>query len=94
MAIKNFKDKEAQRIFKGRFSTKLPQQIQRKARRRLVQLHAAIALEDLKLPKSNHLEQLHGDRKSQHSIRINNQYRVCFIWNDGNVVDVEIVDYH
>ena len=94
MAIKNFKDKEAERIFKGYFSKKLPQQIQRKARMRLVQLHTAASVEDLRLPPSNHLEQLSGDRKGQHSIRINNQYRVCFKWNDGNVAEVEITDYH
>ena len=94
MAIKNFTDKEAAKLFVGRFSRKLPQHIQRRAMRRLVQLHSAATLEDLKLPPSNHLEQLQGDRKGQFSIRINQQYRVCFRWESGNAHDVEIVDYH
>lgn len=61
---------------------------------RLKQLHAAVELGDLTLPPSNRLEQLHGDRKGQFSIRINQQYRVCFVWDNGGVLDVEIVDYH
>lgn len=94
MAIKSFKGKQAERIFNGFFSKRLPQQIQRKARTRLVQLYAAVSVEDLRLPPSNHLEQLSGDRHGQYSIRINDQYRICFKWCDGSVVDVEIVDYH
>ena len=94
MAIKNFKDKEAQRIFKGNFSKKLPQKIQQRARIRLIQLHAAVALEDLMLPPSNMLEALHGNRKGQHSIRISKQYRVCFVWQGSDAEDVEVVDYH
>ena len=94
MAIKNFKDKEAQRIFKGKFSKKLPQKIQQRARIRLIQLHAAVALEDLMLPPSNMLEALHGNRKGQHSIRISKQYRVCFVWQGSDAEDVEVVDYH
>ncbi len=94
MAIKNFKDKEALLIFEGNFSKKLPQQIQRKARMRLIQIHASVSLDDLRLPPSNYLEQLGGDRKGQHSVRINKQYRVCFKWIDGNVIEVEITDYH
>jgi len=94
VAIRNFKDKEAEQIFVGRFSKKLPQQIQQRARRRLVQLSAAMSLEDLRLPTSNRLEALEGDRKGQHSIRINQQYRVCFVWKGRDAQDVEIVDYH
>ena len=94
MAIKNFTDKEAARLFVGQFSRKLPQHIQRRAMRRLVQLNGAAELKDMKLPPSNHLEQLQGDRRGQFSIRINQQYRVCFIWESGNAHDVEIVDYH
>ncbi len=94
MAIKDFTDKEAAKLFTGQFSRKLPQHIQRRAMRRLVQLNGAAELEDLKLPPSNRLEQLQGDRKGQFSIRINQQYRVCFTWKNGNVHDVEIVDYH
>ena len=94
MAISGFKDKETRKIFEGRFSAKLPQQIQQKARRRIFQLHAAVTLEDLRLPPSNRLEMLGGNRKGQHSVRINDQHRLCFKWNGGNVIDVEIVDYH
>ena len=94
MAIKNFIDKEAAKLFVGQFSRKLPQHIQRRAMRRLVQLNGAAELKDLKLPQSNRLEQMLGDRKGQLSIRINQQYRVCFIWESGNAHDVEIVDYH
>ena len=94
MAIKDFKDKEAQRIFEGKFSKKLPQQIQQRARIRLIQLHTAVALEDLMLPPSNMLEALHGNRKGQHSIRISKQYRVCFVWQGSDAEDVEVVDYH
>ena len=94
MAIKNFTDKEAAKLFAGQFSRKLPRHIQRRAMRRLTQLNGAAELVDLKLPPSNRLEQLQGDRKGQFSIRINQQYRLCFIWKNGNVHDVEIVDYH
>lgn len=94
MAIQRFKDKEAQQIFEGYFSRKIPQRIQSKARTRLIQLDSAATLNDLRLPPSNQLESLAGTRKGQHSIRINTQYRICFNWNDGSVTDVEITDYH
>ena len=94
MAIKNFTDKEAAKLFAGQFSRKLPQHIQRRAMRRLAQLNGAAELKDLKLPPSNRLEQLQSDRKGQFSIRINQQYRMCFSWENGNAHDVEIVDYH
>jgi proteic killer suppression protein len=94
MAIKNFTDKEAAKLFDGQFSRKLPRHIQRRGMRRLAQLNGAAELQDLKLPPSNRLEQLQGDRKGQFSIRINQQYRLCFIWKSGNAHDVEIVDYH
>jgi proteic killer suppression protein len=68
--------------------------IERVARRKLLQLHAAMALADLRVPPGNQLEALRGDRRGQHSIRINDQWRICFIWHDGGVHDVEIVDYH
>ena len=92
--IKNFKCKETEKIFNGKFSKKLPQEIQRRA---LIKLHSIDVAEDIKdllIPPSNKLEPLAGDRKGQYSIRINNQYRVCFIWNDNNALDVEIIDYH
>lgn len=94
MAIKNFKDREAQKIFEGYFSRKLPQQIQQRARESLKQLDAATSLNDLLIPPSNRLEQLFGDRKGQHSIRISQQYRVCFVWETENALNVEITDYH
>ena len=68
--------------------------VERVARRKLLQLHAAMALADLRVPPGNQLEALRGDRRGQHSIRINDQWRICFIWHDGGVHDVEIVDYH
>jgi proteic killer suppression protein len=94
MAINSFKSKEAQKIFSGRFSKKLPQQIQQRGRESLKQLDAAENLNDLLIPPSNMLEQLENDRTGQYSIRINQQYRVCFFWKDGNAHEVEIVDYH
>ena len=92
--IKSFKDKEAEKLFNGQFSSKLPQTIQRIAARKLVMLHAATRLDTLRIPPSNHLEALHGDREGQHSIRINLQWRICFVWQSGNAFNVEIVDYH
>ncbi len=92
--IKSFKCKETEKLFHGMFSTKLPQAIQRMAAIKLEMLHAATVLETLRVPPSNHLEALHGDREGQHSIRINQQWRVCFVWQGSDANDVEIVDYH
>ncbi len=92
--IRSFADKDAEKIFHGRFSRKLPQDIQRTAQRKLRQVHAAEKLADLQSPPGNHLEALKGTRKGQHSIRINNQWRVCFIWKKGGAEQIEIVDYH
>jgi proteic killer suppression protein len=94
LAIRDFRDKEAQRIFEGRFSLKLPQSIQKKTRMKLLQLNAAVSLNDLKVPPSNRLEALLGDRAGRFSIRINSQFRVCFEWREGNAFGVEVVDYH
>ena len=80
--------------FDEEFSKKLPQDIQKRALQKLRMLHVASVLDDLKIPPSNHLESLSGDRQGQHSIRINDQYRVCFRWLDNHSFDVEIVDYH
>jgi len=91
--IKSFKDPEAERIWQGRFSRRLPQDIQRVARRKLRMLNAATRLDDLRIPPANRLEALSGDRTGQHSIRVNQQWRICFVWNDGAEA-VEIVDYH
>ena len=92
--IQSFRDREAEKIFRGRYSLKLPQDIQRTAARKLEQLNAATILETLRVPRGNRLEALSHDRKGQHSIRINDQWRVCFVWRDENAYDVEIVDYH
>lgn len=92
--IKSYRDKEAKTIASGTYSKKLPNNIQRRAKMRLDRMNAAIALDDLVLPPSHMLEALKGKRKGQHSIRINQQYRVCFVWKDGNAYEVEIVDYH
>ena len=92
--IKSFKSKETAKLFNGRFSSKLPQAIQRSAAMKLEMINAATVLETLRVPPSNRLEELQGDRKGQHSIRINKQWRICFIWKGSDAFDVEIVDYH
>jgi proteic killer suppression protein len=92
--IKSFADRETERVFQREFSRRLPQAIQHRARIKLEVLDAAEALEDLRIPPSNRLEALSGDRRGQHSIRINEQWRICFVWREGNANEVEIVDYH
>jgi len=92
--IKSFSDKETEKIFNRQFSSKLPQNIQRVARKKLAILDAAPRLNDLRIPPGNQLEALKGDRKGQHSVRINDQWRICFKWSDGDAKDVEITDYH
>ncbi len=92
--INSFKDKEAERIFKRERSRKLPQDIQHVALRKLRMLNRAVTLEDLRIPPANRLEKLRGNRAGQYSIRINDQWRICFEWHDGDVFAVEIVDYH
>ena len=92
--ITEWHDKEAEKIWNMNFSTKLPHDIQKTARRKLVMIHSAASINDLRIPPSNHLEELKGDREGQHSIRINDQYRICFYWNNGNVIIHEIGDYH
>jgi proteic killer suppression protein len=92
--IKSFRDKETEKIFNRYFSGKLPENIQNNARKKLVMLDSVTEIEDLRVPPGNRLEALKGDRKGQHSIRINDQWRICFKWKDGNSYDVEIADYH
>jgi proteic killer suppression protein len=92
--IESFADAEAEKIFKGIVSRKLPLVIQKTARRKLVYLDDADDLRDLLAPPGNRLEALHGDREGQYSIRINVQYRICFKWLKGKAIGVEIVDYH
>ena len=92
--IRSFADQETEKIFNRRFSRKLPPEIQRNARRKLEVLNVAKVLDDLRVPPGNRLEKLVGDRAGQHSIRINQRWRICFIWRRGDAYDVEIVDYH
>jgi proteic killer suppression protein len=92
--IKSFASKETEKLFKRQFSRKIPQSIHQIARRKLEILDAAEVLQDLRIPPSNHLEKLSGDRKGQHSIRINIRWRICFEWRAGDAYNVEIVNYH
>lgn len=92
--IQNFADKEAEKIWHGHGSRHLPSDIQIVARRKLRMLINAASLNDLRVPPANRLEPLKGKRKGQHSVRINDQWRICFRWKNNNAYDVEIVDYH
>jgi proteic killer suppression protein len=92
--IRNFADKEAEKIWGGTPSRRLPADIQSVCRRKLRMLGNAFTLDDLRVPPANRLEALKGNRKGQYSIRINDQWRICFRWIDGDAHDVEIVDYH
>ncbi len=92
--IKSFADKETEKLFNREFSKKLPNDVQRIARRKLEVLDAAENLNDLRVPPSNRLEKLKGNRGRQHSVRVNDQWRICFEWRDENAFEIEIVDYH
>ena len=92
--IRNFIDKEAERVWTGVPSRRLPADIQSVARRKLRMLNNACAIDDLRAPPGNRLEMLKGDRKGRYSIRINDQWRICFRWEIDGVYDVQIVDYH
>jgi proteic killer suppression protein len=92
--IRNFRDRETQGIWEGHRSRRLPGNIQAVARRKLRMLNNARTLDDLHIPPANRLEALKGKRKGQHSIRINDQWRICFVWSNGEASSVEIVDYH
>jgi proteic killer suppression protein len=92
--IASWRCDETRRLFDGIGARKFPPNIQRTARRKLLQMHAATELSQLAIPPGNRLEPLKGDRRGQHSIRINDQWRICFRWHFGNCYDVEIVDYH
>ncbi len=92
--IKSFRCKETQKIFQRELSKKLPHDIQKAAYKKLLMIDASIDIDDLRIPPANRLEKLSGDREGQYSIRINKQYRICFVWENGSAVDVEIVDYH
>lgn len=92
--IKSFADKETELIYNQKFSKRLPNTIQKVALRKLMMIDNAKCLEDLRVPPSNHLEQLVGEKKGQYLIRINEHWRVCFTEKDGHYYNVEIVDYH
>lgn len=92
--IKSFRNAAAEAAWKRRFLKGVPNDIMKVAHRKLTQIHNASSLNDLRAPPGNRLEALSGDRKGQYSIRINDQWRVCFRWKDGDAYDVEIVDYH
>jgi len=92
--IKTFKDAETEKIYQRERSRKLPSDIQQVALRKLRMLNNAINLNDLRVPPANRLEKLSGDRAGQHSIRINDQWRICFEWRGSDAFNVEITDYH
>jgi len=92
--IRTFADRLTLAIFNGRYVKAVDPALQRTARRKLLMIDAATRLTDLLVPPGNRLERLAGDRKDQYSIRVNEQWRICFVWHDGNAHDVELVDYH
>jgi proteic killer suppression protein len=94
LVIRSFRSKETEKLFNRERSQKLPPDIQQIALRKLRMLHRAVTLEDLRVPPANRLEKLAGDRLGQYSIRINDQWRICFEWQAGDAHNVEIVDYH
>lgn len=92
--IKSFKDKETEKIFNQEYSKKMPMQIQYRALKKLILVHSANSEKDLITPPSNHFEHLKGKRNKERSIRINDRWRICFRFKNGNVYDVGIEDYH
>jgi len=92
--IRSFREREIQRVFSRETRTRFSRPVQRAALRKLLLLDAAESLEDLRIPPGNRLEKLTGDRTGQYSIRVNDQWRICFRWKDGDACDVEIVGYH
>ena len=92
--IVSFREKDTERLWQSGRSRRLPADLLLRAFKKLAILNAAMVLDNLRVPPGNQLEALRGDRAGQHSIRINDQYRMCFVWRDGNAFEVEIVDYH
>jgi toxin HigB-1 len=92
--IINFRNKETENIWNRIFSKRFPIEIQRNAYKKLIMIHSALIIEDLRVPPGNRLHKLSDDRKGQYSISINDQWRICFIWENGNALNVEITDYH
>ena len=91
--IKSFKNRLTEKVWNGE-RTRLAQDLQRRAQRKLIQIDSAVELSDLRVPPGNRLEALSGDREGQYSIRINDQWRICFVWETDGAYEVEIVDYH
>ena len=94
MPVNRFRNDDAAHLFAGRTVRRLPPDIQRRARLRLQRVVAAAALTDLRVPPSHRLEALRGNREGQYSIRVNDQWRVCFIWTDQGAMEIEVTDYH
>jgi proteic killer suppression protein len=94
VVTKSFRDRATRRLWRERRTRSLPADVAQRAYDKLAQLDLAETLEDLRVPPGNRLEKLSGDREGQHSIRINRQYRVCFLWEDGDAYEVEVTDYH
>lgn len=94
LMIKSYRDRQTAAVSQGKCPKGFPENILKSARRKLSMLQAARTLKDLSVPPANRLEALKGDRAGQHSIRINDQYRICFIWDEAGASDVEVVDYH
>ena len=94
MAIKSFRDRATEAIFNGQFAKAFGPDVSKIALRKLTYLHAARQLDQLRIPPANRLEALKGDRRGQHSIRVNDQFRICFRWREGDAFDVELTDYH
>jgi toxin HigB-1 len=94
VVIKSFRDRATRRLWRERRTRSLPADAAQRAYDKLAQLDLAETLEDLRVPPGNRLEKLSGDREGQHSIRINRQYRVCYLWEDGDAYEVEVTDYH
>ena len=92
--IASFRDDDTELLWRTGRSRRIPANLRKVAARKLMILNAALAIENLRIPPGNYLEELRGDRKGQHSIRVNDQYRICFVWRDGHAHNVEIVDYH
>ena len=94
LVIKTFANKHTAAVFAGHAVRGLPMQIQRRARAKLLAIEAAVQLDDLRVPPGNRLEALRGDRRGRYSLRVNDQWRICFVWRAGDAWEVEIVDYH
>jgi proteic killer suppression protein len=92
--VNRFRNDDAERLFAGRTVRRLPADIQRRARMRIQRVVAAAALTDLRVPPSHRLQALRGDREGQYSIRVNDQWRVCFVWTDRGAMEIEVTDYH